>query len=248
MAFYNTSNPAFRQNTFTRTSDTGSVMTLQGTINKTGILLLLCIVGAAWTWHLAQTEGPAAVQPWMIAGFLGGFVVSLIAIFVQKSTPITAPIYAVLEGLALGGVSSLLSEAYAFIAIQAVSLTFGALMLMLVLYSTGVIRATPMFVRGVFIATGAVCLVYVVDMVLRLFGHSVPFINQGGALGIGISLVIVVIATLNLVLDFAMIEQGVKEGAPKYMEWYGAFGIMVTLVWLYLEILRMLAKINGNRQ
>ena len=252
MAFFNsstrTSNPAFRQNTFIRASDTGAVMTLQGTVNKTGILLLLCAAAAAWTWNIARTQGNEAVQPWILSGFLGGFIVALIAIFVQKSTPFTAPIYAVLEGFALGGISSLFSETYHYIAIQAVAVTFGALALMLALYSAGILRATPKFVAGILIATGGVCLVYVVDMVLQLFGQAMPLIHASTPMGIGFSLVVVAIATLNLILDFGMIEQGVEQGAPKYMEWYGAFGIMVTLVWLYLEILRLLAKMSGNRQ
>ncbi len=247
MALFNSTNPALRNNTFTRLEPGASVMTVQGTVNKTGMLLLLCIAAASWTWHLASVNGVAAMQPWMTGGFLGGFLVAMVAIFVKKSTPFTAPIYAVLEGLALGGVSSVIDQAYPGIAIQAVSITFGSLAVMLALYSTGVIRATPAFVRGVFIATGAVCCVYLVDMVLGLFGHHVPYINDGGSIGILVSLVIVVIAALNLVIDFAVIEQGAREGAPKYMEWYGAFGLMVTLVWLYLEILRLLAKVRGGR-
>jgi uncharacterized YccA/Bax inhibitor family protein len=248
MALFQSSNPALQSKTFLQARGTGATMTVQGTVNKAGILIVLCIAAASWTWHLARAEGSAAVQPWLLGGFLGGFIVSLIAIFVKKSTPVTAPLYAVLEGFALGGISSILDAQYSLIAIQAVSVTFGSLVVLLALYSTGVIRATPAFVRGVFIATGAIACVYIVDMVLRLFGVHVPFLNDGGTLGIGISLFIVVIAALNLVIDFAVIEQGAQEGAPKYMEWYGAFGLMVTLVWLYMEVLRLLAKIRGGNR
>lgn len=246
MSLFQSSNPALQPKTFLQARGTGATMTVQGTVNKAGILIVLCIAAAAWTWHIAHAEGPIAVRPWMTGGLIGGLIVSLIAIFVKQSTPITAPLYAVLEGFALGGLSSWIDTMYPGIAVQAVSVTFGALVVMLALYSTGVIRATPAFVRGVFIATGAICCVYVVDMVLRLFGAHVPFINESGPMGIGVSLFIVVIATLNLILDFAMIEQGAKEGAPKYMEWYGAFGLMLTLVWLYMEVLRLLGKMRGD--
>ncbi len=246
MAFYQSSNPALRPQTFSNARGAGT-MTVQGTVNKTGILLLLCIATAAWTWHLTRAEGAAAVQPWMLFGIIGGLIASLLAIFVRSTIAVTAPIYALCEGLALGGISSLLDAQYRYIAIEAVSITFGALIVMLALYSAGIIRATPGFMRGIFIATGAIACVYLVDLVLRLFGHQVPFINDSGPIGIGISLFIVAIAALNLVIDFAVIEQGAREGAPKNMEWYGAFGLMVTLVWLYLEILRLLAKMRDRR-
>jgi uncharacterized YccA/Bax inhibitor family protein len=166
----------------------------------------------------------------------------MITIFKMRAAPVTAPIYAVLEGLALGGISSLFDQTYRGIAIEAVAVTFGALFVMLALYRSGLVRATPMFVRGIIIATSAICLVYIVNMVLSFFGHSVPMVNGGGAMGIGFSIVVVILATLNLVLNFAIIEQGAQNGAPKYMEWYGAFSLMVTLVWLYMEVLRLLGK------
>lgn len=242
MALFRTSNPALRGNTFARTDAYGPTMTLNGTINKTGILLLLCVATATWTWHIAATQGAAAAQPWMIGGLIGGFIVSMVGIFARQTTPVTAPIYALFEGLALGGISSLINQSYPGIAVQAVSGTFAALFIMLALYRTGVVRATPAFVRGIIIATGAICLVYVVNLVLGFFGHSIPMVNGGGAMGIGFSIFVVILATLNLVLNFAMIEQGAQQGAPKYMEWYGAFSIMITLVWLYMELLRLLAK------
>ncbi len=246
MAFYQTSNPALRKDTFARSNATGATMTLNGTVHKTGILLLLTIASAAWTWRILTTQGPAAATPWMWGGLLGGFIISMVTIFVNRAAPITAPIYAILEGFALGGISSALDQQYRGIAIQAVAITFGALLTILALYWTGAVRATPGFVRFVVVATGTVCLVYVIDLVLHLFGVGVPFLHESGGLGggisIGFSIFVVILATLNLVLNFSMVEQGAQQGAPKYMEWYGAFAIMVTLVWLYIEVLSLLAK------
>ena len=179
----------------------------------------------------------------MIGGVFGGFVVALITIFKKTWSPFTAPIYALLEGLALGGISAILESRYPGIAVQAVGLTFGTLFVMLLAYKTGVIRATERFKVGVIAATGGIMVFYLIGMVLRMFFHfQIPVVYSGGIWGILFSLFVVVIAALNLVLDFDMIETGVNGGAPKYMEWYGAFGLMVTLIWLYLEILRLLAK------
>ena len=222
----------------------GETMTMQGTVNKTGVLLLLATVTAAWTWGLARSGTPDAAAPWMMGGLIGGLVAALVTVFKKEWSPLTAPLYAALEGLALGGISSMLDQAYHGIAIQAVGLTFGVLGVMLFLYTAGIVRATPRFTLGVIAATGGIFVVYMVDMVLGFFGHHVPLLNSGGPLGIGISLVIVTVAALNLILDFGMIENGVQSGAPKYMEWYGAFGLMVTLVWLYMEILRLLSKMR----
>ncbi len=238
-----TSNPTLNPRTFeAHQAIDGRVMTLQGTVNKTGVLLLCVIVGAAWTWGLARSEAPDAAIPWMIGGLLGGLVMALVTTFKMEWSPITAPIYAVLEGLALGGISSTLDRMYHGIAIQAVALTFGTMAVMLMAYSTGLIRATRKFTIGVIAATGAIFLVYLADMVMSLFGSHVPLINSNGPLGIAVSVVIVIVAALNLILDFNLIETGVQAGAAKYMEWYGAFALMVTLVWLYLEIIRLLAK------
>ncbi len=241
---FRTSNPTFKPNTFenSRAILGHEVMTLQGTINKTG-MLLLCVVGAAaWTWGLARSESPEAVLPWMMGGVIGGLIMALVTVFKKEWSPITAPLYALLEGLALGGISSFLDASYPGIAIQAVGLTFATLFVMLFLYTTGVLRATRKFVIGVVAATGAIFLVYMADFVMGFFGRNVPLLNDSGPWGIAISGIIVIVAALNLILDFDLIERGVQAGAAKYMEWYGAFGLMVTLVWLYLEILRLLAK------
>jgi len=222
----------------------GDTMTLQGTVNKTG-LLLLCVVGtAAWTWGLAHSQAPEAAMPWMIGGLIGGLVFALATIFKKEWSPFTAPLYALCEGLALGGISAFLERVYPGIAIQAVGLTFGVLLVMLAAYTSGLLRATRKFVIGVVAATGGIFVVYMADLVMGMFGHHVPLLNSAGPWGIGISVVIVIIASLNLILDFDFVETGVHAGAAKYMEWYGAFGIMVTLVWMYIEILRLLSKVR----
>ena len=238
-----TSNPALNEKAFRGEVALGEAMTLQGTVNKTG-LLLLCVVGtAAWTWWLSQSETPEAALPWMIGGFIGGLVVALVTIFKKNCAPLTAPIYALLEGLVLGGISAIFEKMYHGVAIQAVGLTFGTLLVMLLTYKSGVIRATRGFKLGVIAATGGIAVFYLIEMALSFLFHvQVPAINASGPWGIAFSLFVVIIASLNLVLDFDMIETGVRGGAPKYMEWYGAFGLMVTLIWLYLEILRLLAK------
>jgi len=242
---FRTSNPVLSEKAFRDVAATGEAMTLQGTVNKTGFLLLCAVVTAAWTWGMAHSETPEAAMPWMFGGLIGGFIVALITTFKAQWSPITAPIYALLEGLALGGISAFFERSYPGIAVQAVGLTFGTLFVMLLAYKTGMIRATQGFKMGVIAATGGIALLYVVEMVLGGFFHiQVPAINGSGMIGIGFSIFVVIIAALNLVLDFDMIESAVSAGAPKYMEWYGAFGMMVTLVWLYLEMLRLLSKMR----
>lgn len=240
-----TSNPALNEKAFKGQVAIGEAMTLQGTVNKTGALLLCVVATAAWTWGLSHSNTPEAAIPWMIGGVLGGFVVALVTIFKKTWSPITAPIYALLEGLALGGISAIFEKMYPGVATQAVGLTLGTLFVMLLAYKTGMIRATQGFKLGVIAATGGIAVLYFVEMALSFFFHvQVPSINGSGPWGIAFSLFVVVIAALNLVLDFDMIETGVNGGAPKYMEWYGAFGLMVTLIWLYLEILRLLGKLR----
>ena len=242
---FKTSNPALNENTFDgRVAVAGEAMTLQGTVNKTGVLLLCVVITSAWTWGIAHSQAPEAALPWMMGGLVGGLVFALATIFKKEWSPITAPVYALCEGLVLGGISALLERSYPGIAIQAMGLTFGVTAVMLMLYRTGVLRATPKFTVGVVAATGGIFVVYMVDLVLGIFGRHVPLLNSAGPLGIGVSAVIVIIAALNLILDFDFVETGVHARAPKYMEWYGAFGIMVTLVWMYLEILRLLSKVR----
>jgi uncharacterized YccA/Bax inhibitor family protein len=242
-----TSNPALNEKAFRgEVTLGGETMTVQGTVNKTGLLLLCVVATSAWTWGLGHSETPEEAVPWMMGGLLGGFLVALVTIFRRSWAPITAPLYALLEGLALGGISAFFERSYQGIAVQAVGLTFGVLFVMLVAYKTGVIRATERFKVGVIAATGGIALFYLVAMMLNLFHVNVGILYNSSPLGIAFSVFVVIIAALNLVLDFDMIETGVRMGAPKYMEWYGAFGLMVTLIWLYLEILRLLA--NSRRR
>ncbi len=248
-----TANPALSAKTFdqlypTTAAKPADVMTVQGTVNKTAILLVLLVASAAWVWNKTyQAPDPAAILPWLIGGVIGGLVMAMITIFKKTWAPVTAQLYAVFEGMALGGISALFEMMYPGIVVQAVALTFGTLLALLFAYTTGIIKATENFKLGVAAATGGIFLVYMVSFVLSFFGTSVPFIHNSGMIGIGFSLFVVVIAALNLVLDFDFIENGAEQGAPKYMEWYSAFGLMVTLVWLYLEILRLLAKLQDRR-
>ena len=242
---FRTSNPVLNEKAFRDVAATGELMTLQGTVNKTGFLLLCAVVTAAWTWGMAHSQAPQSAMPWIFVGAIGGFVVALITTFKAQWSPITAPLYALLEGLALGGISAYFEHMYPGVAMQAVGLTFGTLFVMLLAYKSGLIRATQGFKMGVIAATGGIAVLYLVEWVLSGFFHvQVQAINGGGAIGIGFSIFVVIIAALNLVLDFDMIESSVAAGAPKYMEWYAAFGMMVTLVWLYLEFLRLLSKMR----
>lgn len=238
-----TSNPMLKDKAFSASLDGVDTLTLQGTVNKTVTLLALVVIGAAWSWNLFYNQGSAAVQPWMMTGVIGGLMVALVTIFKPAWSPATAPAYAVLEGLALGGVSALFEVRFPGIVIQAVGLTFGVLFCLLMAYRTGLIRASQNFRLGVTAATGAIALMYLAGFIGSFFGWDIPYIHESGMIGIGFSLFVVAVASLNLVLDFDFIERG--EGvAPKYMEWYGAFGLLVTLVWLYMELLRLLSKLR----
>jgi uncharacterized YccA/Bax inhibitor family protein len=193
-----------------------------------------------------QTRSAASVLPLMWIGLLGGLVFAMITIFKKTWAPVTAPVYSLLEGLALGSISAVLELRYPGIAMQSVGLTFGTLLILLLAYRSGLIPVTQKFRLGIVAATGAIMLLYIAEMVLGFFGIHFASINGNGMIGIGFSVVVVIIAALNLVLDFDFIESGVRAQAPKYMEWYGAFGIMVTLVWLYIEILNLLAKVRSR--
>jgi uncharacterized YccA/Bax inhibitor family protein len=244
-------NPVLRDKTFGGPLAEGERMTMDGMIGKTGILFVLLLIAAAWTWsrfNAALTAGGpqaamAAVSPFIWGGLIVGFVLALVTVFRSQWSGVTAPLYAMAEGFALGGVSAFFELRFQGIVLQAVGLTIGVLAIMLVLYRARLIRVTDKFRMGVVAATGAIALVYLVDLGLRAFSSiSIPFIHEGGAMGIGFSLLVVGLAALNLTLDFDAIERGVAAGAPKVMEWYGAFSLMVTLVWLYLEMLRLLSK------
>jgi uncharacterized YccA/Bax inhibitor family protein len=238
-------NPILKESAFAGQAVVGQPMTIQGTVNKTGLLLLFVVVAAAWTWGMAHSPNPEDAIPWTLGGAFGGFIVGLITAFKRTWSPFLAPLYALLEGLFLGGVSAVFERSYPGIAVRAVALTFGVMFVMLLAYKFQIIRATRGFVLGVMAATGGIALVYIVNMVMSIFFHTnMSFLYSSSPLSIGISIFVVIIAALNLIIDFNMIETAAQMGAPKYMEWYGAFGLMVTLVWLYLEILRLLGKVQ----
>jgi len=224
-------------------------MTLTGTVNKTGLMLILLLIPAAYVWSqfFQNLDAPQTVVPWVIGGAIVGFILALVTAFKATWSPITAPLYAVAQGFFLGGLSALFEVRFPGIVIQAVGLTFGTLAALLLAYRSGLIKATENFKLGVFAATGGIALIYLVSFGLSFFSVRVPYIHESGLIGIGFSLFVVVIAALNLVLDFDFIESGAQRGAPKYMEWYGAFGLMVTLIWLYVEFLRLLSKLNSRR-
>ena len=242
-----TSNPTLNDNTFTGAIAVGEQrMTIQGTVNKTAALLVIVMFAAIFTWQKFAAN-PAGAWPLMIGGAIGGFIIGLVTTFKKEWSPVTAPIYALCEGLFVGGISAVYNAKFNGIVLQAGMLTFGTLFALLAAYCTGWIRATENFKLGVVAATGGICIMYLVSWVLSMFNVNMSFMHGSGLLSIGISAFVVVIAALNLVLDFGFIEQGAEVGAPKYLEWYGAFGLLVTLVWLYLEILRLLAKLSSRR-
>ena len=222
-------------------------MTLNGTVHKTALLLIGLIATAAITWRRTMlTEDPSTLFPYLILGVIGGLVVGFITVFKKEWSPITAPLYCVLQGLFLGIISAIFEQRFPGIVFQAVSLTFGTLASLLLAYQTGLIKATENFKLGVTAATGGIMMIYLINFVMSFFGSGIPYIHESGTFGILFSLFVVVIAALNLVLDFDFIENGVEQKAPKYMEWYAAFGLLVTLIWLYLEILRLLAKMRSR--
>ena len=239
-------NPTLSPKVFTQAglATSQEAMTVQGTVNKTAILLVLTTISAAYTWQLFWKGDVTGANAWLYGGAIAGFILAIITSFKPAWSAVTAPLYAVFEGLFIGGLSSMFEMRFPGIVIQAVMLTFGTLAALLAAYTMGFIRASGAFRRGVFAATGGIAILYVVSMVLGLFHIQIPGIFGNGPVGIIFSLVVVIIAAANLVLDFDMIESGAQQGAPKYMEWYCGFGLLVTLVWLYLEILRLLLKIN----
>jgi uncharacterized YccA/Bax inhibitor family protein len=232
-------NPILRSNAFKNSEISGvsSTMTLQGAVNKTFILLGLCIVSAAWVW-----QSPAQRTSLIMPAVIIGFITAIVTVFKKEWAPVTSIVYALVEGVVLGGISALMEKTYQGIVQQAVMLTFGVFFCILFAYKTRIIKATENFKLGVFAATGGIALLYLVSMIMGFFGSGISFIHNSTPIGIGFSVFVVIIAALNLVLDFDFIEKTSKAGAPKYMEWYSAFALIVTLVWLYIEILRLLAK------
>ena len=235
-------NPVLTKSTFNRGLDVSETMTINGTVNKTAISLFLLIGTGYFTFDVIN---PIIL---IVCG-IGGFITAIVTVFKKQWAPITVPIYAILEGGLLGGVSFMYNSMYNGIVTDAIFLTVGILLSLLFAYRSGLIKPTENFKLGIFAATGGIAIVYIINMVMGFFGSSmgVMQIDNASPMSIGFSVVVVVIAALNLVLDFDFIEEGAESGAPKYMEWYGAFGLLVTLIWLYLEILRLLAKLNSRK-
>jgi uncharacterized YccA/Bax inhibitor family protein len=246
-----TSNPAFSKDMFPGYEQVFGVpasttMTVQGTVIKTFALLAILMATGAWAWN-ASAGQTLAIGMLATAG-IGGFIVAMITMFKPTIAPWTAPLYAALEGVLLGAISQAVEVRYpGGIVVQAVTLTCGVLFIMLFAYATRLIRVTDKLKMGIIAATSALCLFYLVTMLLRLFGVEMPFVFAGGTYGIAFSLFVVGLAAFNLLLDFDFIENAAARQAPRYMEWYGAFGLMVTLIWLYLEILRLLMKLASQR-
>lgn len=246
MQLFKSGNPTLTEKYFNAETaiDRQDAMTAQGTLTKFGVLLLMMMGTAAFTWK-AYYSG-VNTTPWMLTGAIGGLIVALVIIFKSKWAPFLAPAYGLLEGLFVGGISAMFNYAYDGIVLQAVALTFGVAMAMYLLYNFRIIKVTEKFRSIIFIATAGIALFYLISFVMSFFGVTIPFIHEGTTFGIIFSLVVVTIAALNLLLDFDMIEKGVESGAPKHMEWYGAFGLLVTIIWLYIEMLRLLSKINSR--
>ena len=240
-----TGNPTLSEKSFRVEYAGTDAMTISGTVNKTAILLLLLTITFMWSWKRVMAFGDmAAIFPWLIGSLILSIVFLLVTIFKKTASPISAPGYALAEGVLLGAISAVFELQYPGIVFQVVVLTFGTLFALLAAYKSGIIKATENFKLGVVAATEGIALVYLASIVMSFFGGGFGFIHDSGPIGIGFSVFVVIIAALNLVLDFDFIEAGAERGAPKYMEWYGAFGLLVTLIWLYIEILRLLSKLQ----
>jgi len=236
-------NPALSSKTFKNIPNTTTDrMTIEGTVNKTAFSLILLFITASYTW---TNPSPGL----MTLGFIGGFITAIITIFKKHLAPYTVMGYALFQGLALGGISRVFEQQYPGIASQAVFLTFGILGALLLAYKLKIIKPTENFKLGIFAATGGIAIMYFISFIMSFFGSGLSILNTNNTslFSIGFSIFVVGIASLNLVLDFDFIEEGSEVGAPKYMEWYGAFGLLITLIWLYLEILRLLAKLQSRR-
>jgi uncharacterized YccA/Bax inhibitor family protein len=236
-----TSNPLLkREESFASTGE--GAMTLNGTVNKTGILLLICVVAAWYGWVTPEMRGG-----WLFVAFIAAFIFSLIGMFKPATSPVVAPAYAACEGLALGAISQVISMHYPGIAAMAVLATFSVLGMFLFLYVTRIVRVTKGMVIAVIAATAGIFIVYAISAVMGMFGHPLGLVNGNGAVGIGFSVLVCAIAAFNFFLDFYAIEGFIQSGAPKYMEWYSGMALLITIVWLYLEILRLLSKLQSRR-
>jgi len=255
MAIFKSGNPTLTQKMFDKSmhleANMQGTMSVRGAINKFGFLMVMIIAGAAYNWHMFEQGQTSTMNALMITGIIGGLITAIAISFKPNWAGYLAPLYGLLEGLFIGGISAIFNAAFAEkypgLVMQAVGLTFGVAISMFLLYNFRVIKATEKLKSVIIMATVGIGVFYLLTMLLRLFGVNVSFMYDSSLLSIGISIFIVAIAALNLILDFDMIEQGAERGAPKFMEWYGAFGLMVTLVWLYLEILRLLSKLASDK-
>jgi uncharacterized YccA/Bax inhibitor family protein len=248
--FFESRNPIMTEKVFQRASQNqtldndfiqarGARMTVTGAVNKTMILTGILLITALFSF-----VNPSPLLTW--GGAIGGFIVVLISVYKIEYSATLAPIYAALEGLFVGGISAMYANVFDGIIFQAVSLTIAVLFAMLFLYRSGLVKVTEKLRSGVYMATGAIALVYILNFVLSFFGISVPYLHSGGPIGIGISLVIIGVAAFNLLLDFDNFEKGERHGAPAYMEWFFGMGLLITLVWLYIEILRLIAIVSSS--
>ncbi|NNV56476.1 Bax inhibitor-1/YccA family protein [Limnovirga soli] len=253
MALFESGNPTLSQKIFSKSASeiSSETMTVRGTMNKFGFLLFMVIGGAAYTWRLLEQGAPETMRTFMFIGVFGGMICAIAMVFKPTWSPYLAPAYGLMEGFFLGGISAIMNEAFAEkypgLIMQAVGLTFGVAFAMFLLYNFKVIKATEKFKSVIISATMGIAIFYLLSMVLRMFGVNMPFMYDSSMLGIGISLFVVAIAALNLILDFDMIEKGAEYGAPKHMEWYSAFGLLVTIVWLYIEILKLLSRFANRK-
>lgn len=246
-----TANPALNESTFDRfdgyAADRSDLMTLQGTATKTAMLCVLLTASAGFVWHeLRAAGGLPGVIPYVIGGLVVALISGLVICFKPQWSAFLAPAYAVGEGALLGAISAAYEAQFQGIVFQAACLTFGTLFSLLTCYRTGLIKATENFKLGIVAATGGIALLYLANMVMSMFGVRMPFLHDASPIGIAINVVVLIVAALNLVLDFDFIEEGVQRGAPKYMEWYAGYGLLVTLVWLYVEFLRLLSKLSSR--
>ncbi len=241
---YRSGNPVLTSNAFSIKSDYSDKMTIGGTVNKTFLTLLILIASAYYSWTYITISNVL-----LLPSVICALIVGIITIRKKEWAPITVPIYGVLQGIFLGIISNLFNSMYDGIVITAVSYTLCILFALLSVYRLGLIKPTENFKLGLAAATGGIAIVYGINLVMSFFGSGIPLmdINNSSMYSIGFSLFVIIIAAMNLVVDFDFIEEGSEKGAPKYMEWYGAFGLMVTLVWLYLEILKLLAKMNSRK-
>ncbi len=254
MAIFKSGNPTLTEKMFDKSTavmaENQGVMSVRGAINKFGFLMLMVIAGAAYNWQLFQELKQSTMTILMMVGAIGGFVIALGITFKPNWAAYLAPAYGLLQGLFIGGISAIMNKLfetkYPGLVMQAVGLTFGVALAMFLLYNFRIIKATEKFKSVIIASTLGIGIFYLITMVLNMFGVNVSFMHDSSLLSIGISLFVVAIASMNLILDFDMIEQGAERGAPKFMEWYGAFGLLVTIVWLYIEMLKLLSKLGSR--